>query len=162
MSFYSELVLAANDGIAEISEEAVRAVFGEVGLLQAGREREKFCNLSDDITNLFCDEDARRQNTQFFCPDSIGFHRSIEIMGNDMYFKGSGYAISIHGNGYFFPWNADALRRRVVGYSKLRQLRKRLEEVCGGGFVFPKNKPELSERWIDGEKGWMWFMSESL
>ena len=163
MSFYSALVLAANDGVRPPSPAVARSLLDELGLLDPANADAEFGNLAGDITGLFADEVARAGNDRFFCPDSIGFAPEIEINAPDGDFEGPGWCVQIHGNGYFFPWDAPVLRERVVRSPKLLQLRQSVGERFGGRFVFPKSDESLlRERWIDGEDGWMWFASESM
>src|SRR5690242_5178895 len=104
MSFYSALVLAANEGARVPSAEEVQALFGELELLERTRAGDSFGNLARDITALFKDPAAMAVNPSFFCPDSISFHTELEVYGPDVDYTGPGCCVCIHGNGYFYPW----------------------------------------------------------
>jgi hypothetical protein len=161
MSFYSALVLAANDG-APLETADVLALCAELGLLERERADQEFGNLADDITALFDDAMAKAQNPQFFCPDSISFAAQLQVLAFEDDYAGIGWCIRIHGNGYFYPWERDVLCERVVRSPKLLRLRHMVSSRFGGRFVFPTSaEPFLRERWIDGDDGWMWFACES-
>jgi len=163
MSFYSALVLAANDGVRPPSPAAASCLLDELGLLDRANADAELGNLASDITDLFADEAAKAENDRFFCPDSIEFAASVEIDAPDGAFEGSGCCVRIHGNGYLFPWDATTLRDRVTRSPKLLRLRQVVGELFGGRFVFPAADDSLLRlRWIDGEEGWMWFASESM
>jgi len=163
MGFYSSLILAANEGVRVPSAEEVQVLFAELGLIEPERASLQFGNLADEIIALFKDEEARKVNESFFCPDTISFHDKIEISDPDDDYDGKGWCFSIHGQGYFFPWDRDAIRSRVLQTPKLTRLREVLAERFGGRFVFPRKKEALlSKRLIDGTDGWGWFTSESM
>jgi hypothetical protein len=155
MSFYSALVLAANAGLRDPSRHEILELFEELALFDSKKTKDEFGNLANDISELFLDEEAKRQNIHFFCPDSICFATKIEIHGPDGDFIGDGGSIRIHGNGYLFPWNLQALRDRVIRTPKLQCLRHEVQKRFGGRFVFTtQDDPMLSGRWIDGNNGW--------
>jgi hypothetical protein len=163
MSFYSALVLAANDGIRKPSREAIQSLLGELGLFEPGRFDDEFGNLAHEVIGLFADEEARAANDDFFRPDSISYSNEIEIQAPDGDFTAQGCSLQIHGYGYFWPWDMGTLRARVVHTPKLQRLRQAVQERYGGRFVFPAAEESmLRERWIDGDSGWLWFSSESL
>jgi hypothetical protein len=157
MSFYSALVLAANDAVREPSSEEVQSLLRELGLLnESGR-------LAKDVIELFSDADARKTNNQFFCPDDISFYTEIEIPTEDDVFIDTGMCLRFHGYGYRWPWTADDLRKRVTQTPKLIRLRQMVKQRFSGRFVFRDgHEAALRERWIDGDEGWMWFISESF
>jgi hypothetical protein len=165
VSFYSSIVLAANSGVRNISVDAARSLLTELELLDSARGINDFCNLRDDISALFADDAARAQNRLFFCPDTISFRGEIAVLSNEGDFEGEGYSFSIHGNGYFYPWNLGMLREIVVRTPKLMKLRSEVEARFGGRFAFPNDQDDeahLRERMIDGSTGWLWFGSESF
>ena len=166
MSFYSALVLAANTELRDPTPEKARALFGQLGLLRPdapdyGLEH-GLDNLAADITALFDDRAAQDQNKHFFTPDSIGLFEAVEVTGPDCDYTGKGWSVRIHGNGYLFPWDLDAVRARVIATPKLARLRIAMREQFGGRFRWPLRGRTLRDRLIDGESGWVWFMSESL
>ena len=163
MSFYSALVLAANDGVREASPDALRLLFRELGLLVPAPPEHGFGNLADDITALFEDPQAKAENRYFFCPDTIDFFAGVEVEGPDEYYAGPGWSIRVHGNGFLFPWDLNVVRERVVCSPKLVALRRALQDRLGGRFAFPpQDEGFLRERLIDGAGGWVWFASESV
>jgi hypothetical protein len=163
MSFYSALVLAANDGVQPPTPEAVRSLLGELGLLDPQHADDRFGNLAAHVTDLFRDPAARAENDRFFCPDSIGLKAEVEVQSPDDDYTGPGWCVTVHGNGYFFPWERADLRDRVVRSPALARLREAVEERFGGRFVFPPADEELLRaRLIDGAGGWAWFASESI
>jgi hypothetical protein len=161
MSFISAIVLAANRGVRP-SRAEIQTLFVDVGLLHSEHGDAEYSNLASDISDLFADAAAIGENDRFFCPDSIGYFESIEIFAENGVFEEPGWAIHIHGNGYFFPWSLDMLRHRIASSAKLCQLRKEVNIRFGGQFVFPEVDGFIRERWIDGENGWVWFASESM
>ncbi len=162
MSAYSALVLAANDGLRGPTHDQARALFEELGLLDPVNRDDDFGNLAGDITALFDDAAARVENDRFFVPDSICLASKVELLGPDEEYRGAGCCVRIHGNGYFFPWDAAKLRSRVLSAPKLVRLRAALLERFGGRFRLPKKRAELYERLLDDGGGWLWFASESL
>ena len=162
MGAYSALVLAANSGLRSIAPETVRSVCEDLGLISPSMRGAEFGNLAKDISSLFDDSAARKENERFFCPDSICWRTEIEIQSIDGDYDGKGYCISIHGNGYFFPWTADQLRARVLSHPKLTRFREEMQSLFGGRFRMPWFSKTPSSRAIEGEGGWVWFMSESL
>ena len=162
MGAYSALVLAANRGVRPVTPDEMLLLCEDVGLLAPSRRDTNVGNLSPDITALFSDSAALADNNRFFCPDSISWGRDIEILSPEDDFVGRGFRVSIHGNGYFFPWDAGELRARVVSHPKLVHLRRALQARCGGRFGLPWRSKNLRRRLVDGEGGWAWFMSESL
>lgn len=76
MSAYSALVLAANAGLdrsggrRNLTKAKARALFGELGLLNSKRRDDVF-KLAAEISALFDDSAARRENDRFFAPGSI-------------------------------------------------------------------------------------------
>jgi hypothetical protein len=163
MSFYSALILAANEGVRVPTPEAVRALFEELGLLDPGARFPGIGDLTPAVTALFEDPAAAAENRHFFCPDSISFATQIHIEGPDMDYTGPGCAVLIHGNGYFFPWELTDIRDRVINTPLLRNLRRAVGGRFGGRFVYPPGREaDLRERRIDGEDGWVWFGSESM
>src|SRR5262245_795374 len=104
MSFYSALVLAANDGVPP-TPDSVRSLLGDLGLLDPRFANDEFGNLADHVANLFDDPAARAENDRFFCPDSIGLWSEIEVQSPDGDYVGPGWCVRVHGNGYFFPWD---------------------------------------------------------
>lgn len=166
MSFYSAIVLAANTELRDPTPENARDLFNQLGLVRSdapeyGLEH-GLDNLAVDITALFDDRDALDQNRHFFAPDSISFREGVEVEGPDCAYTGKGWQVRIHGNGYLFPWDLDAVRSRVTSTPKLARLRIAMHERFGGQFRWPFRKRALRDRLIDGESGWVWFMSESL
>jgi hypothetical protein len=134
----------------------------DIGLVRASGESD-FCNLAEDVMALFDDKEARATNNRFFCPDSISFNTSIQILSNEGCYEGDGYYISIHGNGYFFPWTQADLQRRVLSHPKLIALRDAVQSTWGGYFKFPlRGRKFLRSRMVGDGRGWKWFMSESM
>jgi hypothetical protein len=83
--------------------------------------------------------------------------------GMDASYEGPGHSIRIHGNGYLFPWEPSTLRERVTSTPKMQRLRRAVEDRFGGQFVFPAAaETALRNRWVDGDRGWVWFISESM
>jgi hypothetical protein len=163
MSFYSSLLLAANAGVRVPTPEAVRALCKELGLIDPEARLPGIGDLHPAVTALFADPAAEAENWRFFCPDSIGFDTELHIEGPDMDYAGPGCAVSIHGNGYFFPWELKDFRERVVNTPLLRDLRREVQKRFGGRLVYPPGaEADLRTRWIDGDDGWVWFGSESM
>jgi len=163
VSSYSTLVLAANVGVVAPSATAIFSLWKELGLLHSERGNDEFGNLAEDLSAIFDDDSASAENEHFFCPDTISFAASIEVLSNDGIFEGSGWSVCIHGNGYFFPWDRELLCQRFLRSPKLIRLQAEISESFGGRFVFPKpNNQFLRDRWLDGDIGWMWFASESM
>lgn len=165
MSFYSELILAANEGVRPPEESVVMRLLLDLGLIEPARAGQ-ICNLADDVTDLFADSVAESKNDRFFCPDSISFSSGISIQAsgdsNDTTFDGSGWSISIHGNGYFYPWTLEDFRTRVISSPKLILLRETMNIRFGGRFVIPTpHKTLLNRRMIANDEGWVWIGSES-
>ncbi len=162
MSFYSSLVLAANDGVPP-TPAAVRSLLDELGLLDPCRDGDEFGNLAGHVTALFADPAALAENPRFFCPDSVGVRQEVQVLSDDGGYTGPGWCVNIHGNGLFFPWEPADLRDRAVRSPALARLRAAVEERFGGRFVFPSADEEfLRSRLIDGAGGWAWFASESV
>lgn len=163
MSFYSSLVLAANNGVQPPTPAGLRSLLGDLGLLDPQHADAEFGNLAAHVTDLFRDPAARAENDRFFCPDSIGLLAEVEVMSPDGDYTGPGWCVTIHGNGYFFPWELSDLRDRVVRSPALSRLWAAVEEQFGGRFVFPAADEELlRSRLIGGSGGWAWFASESM
>ena len=162
MGAYAALVLAANRAMRPITADDMLLLCDDVGLLAPSRRDAAFGNLAPDITELFRDTSALAANDRFFCPDSISWGTDIEILSLEDDYVGSGFRVSIHGNGYFFPWGAGELRERVLSHPKLVCLRRELQARFGGRFGMPWWSKTLRRRLIDGDGGWAWFMSESL
>jgi hypothetical protein len=162
MGAYSALVLAANRGVRRLKPKDLNALCEELELIPPDRRHLEFDNLSRDITALFRDDEARKENEWFFCPDSICAMRNIQIMSPEEDYDYAGYCVRIHGNGYLFPWGVEELRSRVVSHPKLVRLRDELQSRFGGRFQVPWWKKMAHSRVIAGEGGWMWFVSESL
>src|SRR5687767_7319779 len=118
MSFYSALVLAANEGVRVPSVKEIDGLFRKLGLVKH-HATDTIGNLADDIRGLFNDPAAMAENDRFFQPDSISFDAGIHIEGPDGDYQGPGWCISIHGNGYLFPWEIETLGERVVRTPKL-------------------------------------------
>lgn len=163
MSFYSSIVLAANEGVRPPTLEAAHALLGELGLLDPRKANDEFGNLADQVTALFRDPGALAENDRFFGPDSIRLSEGIEVLSPYGDYTGPGWSVVIHGNGYFFPWGLSELRDRAVRSPALARLRAAVEERFGGRFVFPPADAELLRaRLIDTAGGWAWFASESM
>ncbi len=163
MSFYSSLVLAANTGVRNISPASERSLCRKVELLRSDGNDLEIGNLAEDEVILFNDAHALHENSHFFCPDTISFHESVEIDAYDGEYSGFGWSITIHGNGYFFPWDAATIRERVIRNIKLQNFKHFVEAEFGGFFTFPDSDLIfLRERWVDGTDGWIWFISESM
>lgn len=162
MSAYSALILAANEGLRKPSPGQAISLFDELGLLRPDGREDPFGNLADDITALFHDPAAQAENRRFFAPDSIGIADGVEVGGPDCEYRGRGWSVRIHGNGYLFPWDLNTVRTRVLINTKLVRLRAELERRFGGRFQFPTRRTELRERLIDLGDGWAWFLSESM
>src|SRR4051794_22820906 len=114
MAAYSGLVLAANKGIHGVSETAIWSVLNHVGIVNPERSDVAFGNLTNDIIDHFSDQAALRENSHFFCPDSVSVRESIEVHAPDVEeFAGMGWSVNIHGNGYLFPWDISTLRNRL-------------------------------------------------
>jgi hypothetical protein len=162
MSFYSGLDLTANRVERIPSKDDFVEMCKDIGLLRANAESD-FCNLAEDVMALFDDTEARAANNRFFSPDSISFNTSIQILSNEGQYEGDGYYISIHGNGYFFPWTQADLQRRVLSHPKLISLRDAVQSTWGGHFKFPlRGRKFLRSRMAGDGSGWVWFMSESM
>ena len=162
MSAYSGLILAANTGLRGPLPLQARALLDELGLVDPARQEKGLFNLADDLIDLFKDTSARAQNYSFFSPDTIGFGTEIEILGPETDYCGKGLCFEIHGNGYFWPWDADMLRSRVLSHPKLVRLRAVLHERFGGRFRIPFFRGSLRDRLLlDDGGGWAWFGSES-
>ena len=102
MSFYSALVLAANDGVRPPTPAAVRSLLGDLGLLDPRFADDEFGNLADHVTALFGDPAARAENDRFFCPDSIGLRSEVEVQSPDGDYVGPGWCITVHGKRRLF------------------------------------------------------------
>lgn len=161
MSFYSSLILAANDGVATVAKSEVIKLLANLGLTVPGVD-DDFNNLAEDVCNLFSDESARAENERFFCPDSISFEDKIAIYSlQDDGYDGPGVCVEIHGYGYFYPWINSKIHR-VVQAQKLSQLREALSQCFGGRFVIPSAQHDyLQSRLIGDNKNWTWFISET-
>ena len=163
MSFYSSLTLAANSGVKNFAADKVRVIFDKCELLNQTRGELEIGNLAVDITGLFDDPDAIRENPHFFCPDTISIGESVEISAIDGEYACVGWCVTIHGNGYFFPWNVATIRERVIQTSKLQNLQRLIETQFGGQFSFPESERHfLTDRRVHGRDGWVWFISESM
>ncbi len=163
MSFYSALELAANriEGVVPCQDRFLE-LCREIGVVNANWNSE-FSNLAEDVGALFDDPEARAANTDFFCPDTISFSTRIQVLSVDDAYEGQAYCISIHGNGYFFPWTQTDLRNRVLSHPKLKSLRDAVQRTWGGGFHLPfRGRKFLRERRLSDDDGWAWFMSESM
>lgn len=157
MSFYSAVQLVANRVERVPTKERVFDLIDEAGL-----RNPETGYLSRDLFTVFTDPEARAENNRFFTPDSFDFWETIQVIWWDGDYDGPGYAISISGNGYFFPWELSDVRDRFLSLPKLLRFRQLVNEQFGGGFVFPKDlEYPLGERLMSDEAGWVWFGSES-
>ena len=87
----------------------------------------------------------------------------LEVMSYEGDYIGPGWCVTIHGNGYFFPWELTDLRDRAIRSPALVRLREAVQTRFGGRFVFPPADEELlRSRLIDQAGGWVWFASESM
>ena len=166
MSFYSALILAANEGIQVPSPEAVRLILTEVGMVEpSDGEDDEFGNLTAHVKDLFRDPAAQAENDRFFRPDSIGLSEGVEVSspeGDELY-DGPGWSIHLHGQGYLWPWDLATLRDRVARTPALVRLRSAVEAEFGGRFVFPPTERAfLRSRLVDDSGRWLWFASESM
>jgi hypothetical protein len=163
MSFYSSLVLAANEGVRPPTPEAIRSLLGELGLLDPRSADDEFGNLAAHVADLFRDPAAHAENDHFFCPDSVGLLAEVTVQSPDGDYTGPGWCVTVHGNGYFFPWELADLRGHAIRSPALARLRDAVEARFGGRFVFPPADEELLRaRLIDWAGGWAWFASESV
>lgn len=166
MFFYSALVLAANTELRNPTPERARVLFDQLGLIRPDAPdygvEHGLDNLAADITALLEDHAAQNENKNFFAPDSIGLYEKVEVQGQDCGYTGKRWSVRIHGNGYLFPWDLGTVRARIIANAKLERLRIAMREQFGGQFRWPFRRRALRERLIDGEDGWVWFMSESL
>lgn len=166
MSFYSSLVLAANTDVRIPSEQGMRTLLFNLGILKRDDPNDQFGDLADDITDLFRDQSALNENPHFFCPDSVAFGAEIDICAPEAEepYTGTGYSVRLHGNGYFYPWTAADVRERAIRTPKLQRLRQVLQAQLGGRFVIPReHEAVLREAWLEGsDEGWMWFGCESV
>ncbi|MBX9623111.1 MAG: hypothetical protein K2X82_04785 [Gemmataceae bacterium] len=179
MSFYSSLVLAANDGVRRPSGEEVTAVLAECGLHgpqygQWGFEdppnpgtEMAWGGLADHISDLFSDPAAAAENDRFFTPDTVGYYagaEGVQVHSPDGDYIGPGWSINISGYGYFFPWEFADLRDRALRTHALARLKATVQERFGGRFVLPPGEDGdlLRSRLIDGVDGWLWFACESM
>jgi hypothetical protein len=163
MSFYSSLVLAANDGVRTPEPGEVHALFVQLGLIDPIDSERGGCTVSDAVSNLFLDPVARAENDRFFSPSEIEWSEEVNVMHPDGTYEGLGWSIRIHGCGYFWPWELTDLRDRVIQSPILTRLREALEGRFGGRFVFPAADAELlRSRLIDGSSDWVWLSSEDV
>lgn len=162
MSFYSSLVLAANDGVRPPRQGEVRDLLAGLGLIDPADPGPDDFAVSDAVAALFRDSAARAENDRFFRPSGIAMSQGVEVMYPDGTYTGSGWSLQIHGWGYFFPWGLADLRNRVVGSPVLSGLPAAFAAGFGGRFVFPAaDEDVLRSRLIDGG-GWVWLASEDV
>ncbi len=137
MSFFSNLILAANQDVKVPTPAEMEEVLELAGLLRPLELRRPSFNLSDDITALFNDEEARQKNDCFFTPDAVGSYEGIHIQSPEEEYEGEGFSIGIAGYGYFFPWSNADLRERILPHPKLIKLAELAQSRFGGRFEQP-------------------------
>lgn len=165
MSFYSSLNLIVNEVDQVPSKLDIRRLLLDCGIIDPTES--EFCYLADDIAALFIDPLAEKENDRFFCPDSVGFRAGIDLQASgeveQTWYEGTGWSISIHGNGYFYPWTLDDYRTRVLNTPKLKRLREEANARYGGRFRIPASHATLfKKRLIVDDGGWAWVGSESF
>ena len=163
MSFYSSIIFAANTAVRATDPPVMQSVLSQIGLLELDSNFPHLKPVANSVSQMFRDSSALRLNPNFFCPDSIGFNTRFEIIAEGGDYSGEGFSISIHGNGYFYPWEFSDLQERILGSTVLQALSRILPELLGGRFDFPPTKESfLRSRMIVRQNGWAWFASESL
>lgn len=163
MSFYSSLCLIANADVRSPSPEQITALLRECGVIGPTRKVGDIGNLSEDLSEYFVAHKAREKNESLFAPDSVGFHEKIEILDPDDEFTGKGWAITIHGNGYFFPLTNHELSS-FLDTPKIQKMSELINGNLGGRFKWPliRGRKILNKALIRNPGGWCWFGSQSL
>jgi hypothetical protein len=163
MSFYSSLVLAANEGVRPPKPGEVRELLAGLSLIDPQDPGADDFTVADSVGALFRDPAARAENDRFLFPSGIGMQAGVEVMTPDGTYEGPGWCVQVHGYGYFFPWELSDLRDRAIRSPILSGLRAAIASNFGGRFVFPAaDEKVLRSRLIDGAGGWVWLASEDV
>lgn len=163
MSFYSSICLVANSGVRAPSPLEVTAILREIGIIGQTRRVDEFGNLSEDLSNFFVNHPGREINDSLFAPDSVALGEKIEILDPDGDFTGKGWALRIHGNGYFYPLTHVELCG-FLDLPKMIRLSDAIGAKFGGSFEWPllRGRKVLEKTVIRKSDGWSWFGSQSV
>jgi hypothetical protein len=163
MGAYSSLCLVANTGFRIPDPAELHTLFAETGLLNPARADKEFGNLTPEFWNYFDTLPERAQNDWLFRPDGISGHNRVEIHDPEGSYERPGFAISISGQGYFWPLSMEDLRQ-IVHQPKLRQLATEVAVRFGGEFLMPRfrGKKILERTLIDRSGPWFWFGSQTM
>lgn len=122
--------------------------------------------LTPGVGLAFEASEARKQNTAFFTPDTVALASKITIQDADSSWESPGVEVSLHGNGYLFPWTMDDVRATIQDQPILQDLAGRLERLISVPSWSPPDMPRaLVEKWTTwtpGSSGWGWSISQSM
>jgi len=165
MGFYSSIILAANHGVKSLTDGVADRLLVECCLVEPDLKGDFGHALAQDLMSVFQSADVLSENDQFFCPTNVMFGRQIEIMHPEFEqaYGAAGWSFQFHGSGYFFPWTMADIQSRFTQHEKVLRFRELLWQRVGGRFEISKTDAAiLTETWIDGREGWMWFGSQSM
>ena len=146
-----------------LSKNESREMLDAVGVVKSWDDDGISGSLSKDLTAYFVGHRAQMENDMFFVPNMISMGPGIEVMDPDGCYQGSGYSLSIHGSGYFFPLKVEDLCE-FLNFPKIRELQHKVEECLGGHFRRPlvKGRRILRNTSIQCDGKWAWFGSQSF
>ena len=125
-----------------------------------------FGSLAPGVTLAFDDPAAKAKNTRFFVPDMVGLSNKLQILDVEDEWETYGIKVSLHGNGYLFPWTMSEVKVVIQGQPILQDLAKRLDRLIQVPPWSPprKHRPLLEKwsTWTPGSSGWTWAISQSF
>ena len=77
--------------------------------------------------------------------------------------KETGFSISIHGQGYFYPLEKGEIWETIRSNEKLKRLPKKIKEIFGGRFLIPNGHEEFYNAMVVKQfrGGWAWLACQS-
>jgi hypothetical protein len=161
MGVPAEVVMGRNFKELELAETQKLLVdeYSNAGYTDLGE-------LTPGVGLAFDSEEAKMKNSSFFIPDMVSMKNPIAVQADDDIWEVPGVAVSLHGNGYLFPWTLAEVRIAIRDQPILQNLVQRLERLIPIPVWSPSDTHrklvENCTTWTPASSSWVWALSQSM